>query len=132
MSSIYETDPIGGVEQDSFLNAVAVIETTLAPIELLQLGFRIENLANRVREIHWGPRTLDIDLVDVVDFASSTAELTVPHPRAHERAFVLIPLLEIDPLWKIGGITAASDFLENVAGQNVIKRSNLKLKVEQK
>lgn len=131
LSSVYETDPVGGVEQEPFLNAVAVVETDLEPVELLHLGLQIENLANRVREVHWGPRTLDIDVIDVFNFSSRSKELSVPHPRAHERAFVLVPLFEIEPNWKIGGTQIVSQLLDDVSNQIVLKRSDLFLKRRQ-
>lgn len=127
-SAIYETDPVGGVEQDSFLNLVAIVETELEAKELLQSGLIVENLADRVREVRWGPRTLDIDLIDVLGFSSDTEQLTVPHPRAHERAFVLVPLFEIAPEWKLGGTSPVSELLAEVENQKVTKRADLKLK----
>ena len=127
VSSVYETEPIGGVEQESFLNAALIVETALEPNQLLDLALNIEELAERVRDIRWGPRTLDIDVVDVLGFTSSTEKLTVPHPRAYERAFVLVPLNEIDASWMLGGIEPVGKLLQKVLDQEVIKRDDLKL-----
>jgi 2-amino-4-hydroxy-6-hydroxymethyldihydropteridine diphosphokinase len=126
-SAIYETDPVGGVEQGPYLNAVVLVETELDPEELLHKALAIEESAHRVREVRWGPRTLDIDVVDVLGFARDTEHLTVPHPRAHERAFVLVPLFEIAPDWKLGGTRPVSDLLAEVINQKVAKCADLNL-----
>jgi len=125
-SSVYETEPVGGVEQGPYLNAVAIIETSMEPIDLLHKALEIEEQAHRVREVHWGARTLDIDLIDVSGFVSSTKELTIPHPRAHERAFVLVPLFAIAPDWKLGGTQEVSELLDAVQDQEVLERCDLK------
>ena len=96
VSPVYETDPVGGPEQDSYLNAVVKIETGMPAQKLLAHCQRIENSANRVRVERWGPRTLDVDVIMVGNQVSDDAELTLPHPRAHERAFVLVPLRDIE------------------------------------
>ncbi len=95
ISSIYETDPVGYTEQDKFLNLVIKISTNLKPKELLQIMQNIEHLLGRTREIHWGPRTIDLDILLYNQENIETESLIVPHPRMFERAFVLIPLLEI-------------------------------------
>jgi 2-amino-4-hydroxy-6-hydroxymethyldihydropteridine diphosphokinase len=128
VSSVYETDPVGGVPQDSYLNAAVIINTQLLAEELLRTVLDIEDQAHRVREVRWGPRTLDIDVIDVIGFSNSTDELTVPHPRAHERAFVLAPLLQIAPEWKLGGTQSISDLLVNLSDQKVVECIDLKLK----
>jgi 2-amino-4-hydroxy-6-hydroxymethyldihydropteridine diphosphokinase len=99
VSRLWRTAPIGGPEQPDYLNAVVLVETVLTPGQLLALGQRLEAAAGRVRDVRWGPRTLDVDVLDVVGFTSSDASLTIPHPRAHERAFVLVPWAEIAPEW---------------------------------
>lgn len=96
-SSVYLTDPVGGPEQPRYANAVLIIQTTLEPIELLELAQRIEQDWGRVRDVRWGPRTLDIDVISYGQERSSQQRLILPHPRAHERAFVLVPWLEADP-----------------------------------
>lgn len=95
ISSLYETAPVGGVEQDDFLNGVVALETNLSPIELLDNIQAIELKLNRVRKIHWGPRTIDLDIVLFGDLVMDSERLKVPHPFMHERSFVLIPLNEI-------------------------------------
>ncbi len=97
VSSYIETAPVGGVEQDNFLNACCEVETVLPPYELLSLLNDIENEAGRVREIHWGPRTLDLDLLLYGNEIISTERLTVPHIEMTKREFVLRPLTEIAP-----------------------------------
>jgi 2-amino-4-hydroxy-6-hydroxymethyldihydropteridine diphosphokinase len=94
-SSVYETAPVGGPEQGDFLNAVVEIETGLEPHELLAALQRIEKDLGRVRDMRWGPRTIDLDLLSYDDQVVEDAELTVPHPRMHERAFVVVPLVEL-------------------------------------
>jgi len=96
ISGIYETSPVGGPEQDDFLNAVIIVETTLAPHELLALCQQVEADRNRVREVRWGPRTLDVDIIAMDDMVVDDPALTLPHPRAHERAFVCVPWRDVD------------------------------------
>ncbi|PFG27992.1 2-amino-4-hydroxy-6-hydroxymethyldihydropteridinepyrophosphokinase [Corynebacterium renale] len=106
-SRIYSTPPWGVTDQDEFLNQTLIVETTLEPLELLHAGQALENAAERVRIRRWGPRTLDVDIIALSGasglITSSTEELTVPHPRAHERAFVLVPWAEIEPEATLGG-----------------------------
>ena len=95
VSSLYETDPVGPVAQDCFINLCLTLDTELAPHELLASTQKIEQAQLRTRDIHWGPRTIDIDLLmgpSVVD----SPNLTMPHPYLYERDFVLIPLAELD------------------------------------
>lgn len=109
VSPVFETDPVGGPHQPMYLNAVVVVATTLAPRDLLALAQRIESDWQRTREVRWGPRTLDIDIVDIPGFVSDDVELTVPHPRAAERAFVLVPWRCVQPdaeLASLGPIAA--------------------------
>lgn len=102
-SSVYVSAPVGGVEQPDYLNSVVTIETSLSPRELLDALHAIENAWHRTREVRWGPRTLDLDLIDYLGVTSVDPELTLPHPRAHERAFVLVPWLEVDPGAELAG-----------------------------
>jgi 2-amino-4-hydroxy-6-hydroxymethyldihydropteridine diphosphokinase len=95
-SSIYETEPVGFKDQGPFLNMVARIETGLTPIELLKSCLKIEDEIGRKREIRWGPRTIDLDILLYNQENIVAEELIIPHPRMHERAFVMIPLLEIN------------------------------------
>ena len=96
ISSLYETDPVGFTEQEPFLNMVVYLQTDLAALELLQVCQDIENELDRKREIRWGPRTIDLDILLFNQDKMRTERLILPHPRMHERAFVLVPLLEID------------------------------------
>jgi 2-amino-4-hydroxy-6-hydroxymethyldihydropteridine diphosphokinase len=97
VSPMYETDPVGGPEQDAFLNLVVELATDRTPRQLLQLCHQLEADADRVRLVHWGPRTLDVDVLLVGDLTVDEPDLQVPHPRLRERAFVLLPLAELAP-----------------------------------
>lgn len=99
VSSFYDTDPVGYLDQPRFLNAAAIIETTLSPIDLLRGLLAIEHDMGRERLIHKGPRVIDLDLLLYEERMMSTAELTLPHPEMHTRSFVLEPLNEIAPGW---------------------------------
>ncbi|MGG1550394.1 2-amino-4-hydroxy-6-hydroxymethyldihydropteridine diphosphokinase [Paenibacillus ferrarius] len=94
-SSIYETEPVGYVDQDAFLNMVIQIHTNLLPATLLATLLATENRLGRTRELRWGPRTIDLDLLLYGNHQLSTPDLIVPHPRMQERAFVLVPLTEV-------------------------------------
>lgn len=120
-SSLYETTPVGYREQPDFLNAAVRVETSLEPEALLDRCLGIEERFGRRREVRWGPRTLDLDIILYGDLSIATERLVIPHPRARERAFVLVPLIELDPELCIGGERAA-DLLKRVAqdeGQEV-------------
>lgn len=97
VSRVYETDPVGGPEQGAYLNAVVAITTTLAPNDLLRAAQAVEASAERVREVRWGPRTLDVDVLLYDDERIDTDDLVVPHPRLRERDFVLVPLRDVAP-----------------------------------
>ena len=96
VSSVYETDPVGGVDQADYLNAVLLADSSLAPRDILARCAIAETAAGRVRTQRWGPRTLDVDIISCGAVVSADPALTLPHPRAHERAFVLVPWLELD------------------------------------
>ena len=113
-SSIYETDPMGGPEQPCYLNAVVLVWTSLAPDALLAEAHRIELQWGRVRDVRWGARTLDIDVIAYEDVRSDDERLTLPHPRAHERAFVLVPWIEIEPGAVLPGHGAIRDLIEGI------------------
>lgn len=119
VSSPYRTAPVGGVEQDDFLNAVAVGETTLTASGLLAACQAIEAAHGRTREVRWGPRTLDIDVLTFGDAISDAPELTLPHPRAQERAFVLVPWLEADADAHLPGRGPVAGLLERVGREGV-------------
>jgi len=98
VSPVYETDPVGGPDQPQYLNAVVAVDTDCTPRELLELAQRLEDAADRVRGERWGPRTLDVDVLLVGDDEVTEPDLVVPHPRMYERAFVMVPLAELDPM----------------------------------
>lgn len=97
VSPRYETDPVGGPEQDPFLNLVVELDTGLSPRELLVVAQGLEAAAERVREVRWGPRTLDVDVLWVDGVTVADDDLVVPHPRMGERRFVLAPLRDLAP-----------------------------------
>lgn len=97
VSSLYETDPIGGPEQGAFLNCVVELDTDLSARQLLELCRKLETEAERVRIERWGPRTLDVDVLYVDGETVNEPDLIVPHPRWRDRAFVMIPLGELAP-----------------------------------
>ena len=97
VSSYYVTKPVGYEDQPDFVNAVCIIESELPAIELLNMLHGIEKAMGRERTIKWGPRTIDLDIIQYGSLLSNSPELTLPHPRAHERKFVLEPWLEIEP-----------------------------------
>ncbi len=114
LSSNYETDPVGGPAQPKYLNSVLIAETNLDPHELLIRMLEIENRLGRTREVHWGARTIDLDLIIAGGEILSSEVLTLPHPRAHERAFVLEPWLEIDPSAHIPGLGLVEVILQGI------------------
>lgn len=119
-SSYYRTAPVGLREQPDFINAVCRVRTGQAPVELMRNLLEIEHAHGRVRHgDKGGPRTLDLDLLLYGDQAIQTTELTVPHPRLHERAFVLYPLHEIDPDLVIPGHGKLVELLASCAEQQV-------------
>lgn len=97
VSPVYETAPVGGPDQGAFLNIVAELDVDLDPYELLGLCHRIESAAQRVRDVRWGPRTLDVDIIWMDGVEMDTERLTVPHVRWKERRFVLAPLRDLAP-----------------------------------
>jgi len=118
VSPVYETDAWGGVEQGAFLNAVLIVEDPACDGHgWLRRGQQLESAADRVREVHWGPRTLDVDIVSCRDgsteLRSGDAELTLPHPFAHQRAFVLVPWLAADAGAELSG-TPVAELLERL------------------
>jgi 2-amino-4-hydroxy-6-hydroxymethyldihydropteridine diphosphokinase len=97
ISSVYETAPVGFTDQPSFLNMAVCLGTDLEPIELLRRLLAIEQEMGRVRDVRWGPRNIDLDLLVYGEMSMETPELTLPHPRMGQRAFVLVPLWDIWP-----------------------------------
>ncbi|UWG97742.1 2-amino-4-hydroxy-6-hydroxymethyldihydropteridine diphosphokinase [Dehalobacter sp. DCM] len=119
-SQLYETAPWGNEDQAAFLNMAAEIETDLDPLELLDRCQYIENTLGRKRSIHWGPRTMDIDILDCQDIRLSTERLTIPHPYMEQREFVLAPLREIVPDY----ILPSGNTITAVKGEGTVKRLN--------
>jgi 2-amino-4-hydroxy-6-hydroxymethyldihydropteridine diphosphokinase len=97
VSDVYETDPVGGPDQGTFLNLVVLLRTTRSARDLLALGQHLEAEADRVREVRWGPRTLDVDVLWIEGEEVDQPDLVVPHPRMLERAFVMVPLADVAP-----------------------------------
>jgi 2-amino-4-hydroxy-6-hydroxymethyldihydropteridine diphosphokinase len=100
VSPVYETAPVGGPEQPDYLNAVVAVDTARSARALLSLARTIEAHAERVRTVRWGPRTLDVDVLLVGSERIDEPDLVVPHPRMAERAFVVVPLADLDPAWR--------------------------------
>ncbi|MGW8721294.1 2-amino-4-hydroxy-6-hydroxymethyldihydropteridine diphosphokinase [Streptomyces althioticus] len=131
VSPVYETEP-WGVEpgsQPSYFNAVVVLRTTLPPSSLLERAQAVEEAFHRVRDERWGPRTLDVDIVAYADLRSDDPQLTLPHPRAHERAFVLAPWLDADPAAELPGHGPVAELLEAVTRDGVTARADLELRL---
>lgn len=123
VSSLWRTAAVGGPEQPDYLNAVVLVDTALGPEGLLDLAHALEAAAGRAREVRWGPRTLDIDILAVDEERSDDPQLTLPHPRAHERGFVLAPWAEVDPEFVLtppdGPARSVSDWWARVTDQKV-------------
>jgi len=119
VSAIFETAPVGGPEQPDYYNAVVVVETDRTPTEMLALAHEMEQAAHRVRVERWGPRTLDVDVIAFDDVESDDPLLTLPHPRAHERAFVLAPWLDADPNATLVGYGPVADLLSSADSTGV-------------
>ncbi|WP_232661563.1 2-amino-4-hydroxy-6-hydroxymethyldihydropteridine diphosphokinase [Pseudonocardia sp. TRM90224] len=130
-SPVYETEPWGGVDQDDFLNAVLLVEdNTTDEWGWLRRGQALEDAAGRVREVRWGPRTLDVDIVTVDGVLSADPELLLPHPGTPERATVLRPWLDIDPhavLPGHGSVAALLTALGTSAEETMTRRDDLVL-----
>jgi len=120
-SSFYRSAPVGKTDQPDFVNAVAALRTELAPAELLQALLQLEAQQGRVRSVPNAARTLDLDLLLFDARVIHEPGLDVPHPRMHERAFVLVPLAELDPKLNIPGRGTVADLLPLVAGQDVAR-----------
>ena len=114
VSAVYRTAPVGGPEQPDYLNAVVVGETTFDPLALLTATQGVERAHHRVRDVRWGPRTLDVDVIALGDEVVDEPTLQVPHPRAHERAFVLVPWTDADPAAVIPGRGPVADLVAGV------------------
>jgi 2-amino-4-hydroxy-6-hydroxymethyldihydropteridine diphosphokinase len=129
VSPVYETVPVGGPEQEDYLNAVVVCVGSPPPRALLERALEVEEAAGRVREMRWGPRTLDVDLITVDGITVDEPDLTVPHPRASERAFVLAPWCDVEPSAELPGSGGVADLLARLGTSGVRRRSDLALAV---
>ena len=130
VSSVYETTPVGATDGSPlFLNAILLVDTTLSVSVLLDRAMAVEDAYGRERSVPGAPRTLDVDLIVVGDRISDSDELRLPHPRAHERAFVLVPWLEVDAHAQIPGHGKIADLLEGVGAHGVVQRSELELEI---
>lgn len=127
VSSVYQTEAVGGPEDNpEFLNLIVVAETTLEPRTLLERAMAIEDAFGRVRETQqWGPRTLDVDLILVGSTQIDQPDLTLPHPLAHERGFVLLPWHEIDPTGQLPGQGIVADLVSGIDSAGVVRREDL-------
>lgn len=131
VSPVYETEP-WGVEpgsQPSYLNAVVVLRTTLPPSSLLERAHAVEEAFDRVRDERWGARTIDVDIVAYGDVVSDDPVLTLPHPHAHERAFVLAPWHDVDPEAQLPGRGPVGQLLAGFGREDVAPRADLELRL---
>lgn len=119
VSSLYRSAPVGVTDQPDFCNAVAGVDTALPPLDLLASLQAVERDHGRVRTRRWGPRTLDLDILLYGDEVIDEPALTVPHPRLHERGFVLIPLAEVAPMLMVPGIGRVATLAEAVETRDV-------------
>ena len=119
VSPVYQTAPVGGPQQPDYLNAVLIATTTLPAHAVLERCQGVEAVFGRVRDQVWGPRTLDLDIIVYGDVVSDDPELTLPHPRAHERAFVLAPWHDIDPAAEVPGWGRVPDLLAKLGPADV-------------
>jgi 2-amino-4-hydroxy-6-hydroxymethyldihydropteridine diphosphokinase len=129
VSPVYETDPVGGPDQPDYLNAVVVAEGPHAPRTMLERALAVENAFDRVRDVRWGPRTLDIDVIAVGDLTVDEPDLQLPHPRAAERAFVLVPWLDVDAAAELPGAGPVAVLVQGVDRTGVRRRDDLDLVV---
>lgn len=119
VSGVYRTDPVGRTDQPDFHNIVVLAETMLSSDVLLERVQAIESALGRVRHERWAARTIDIDLIALGDRVRSDERLTLPHPRAHERAFVLVPWLEVDPGAMLPGHGSVADLVAGLDASGV-------------
>jgi 2-amino-4-hydroxy-6-hydroxymethyldihydropteridine diphosphokinase len=127
VSAVYETSPVGGPQQPDYLNAVLLAASALPARSILHLCLAAERARDRVRTVAWGSRTLDVDVIACGDEVSDDPELTLPHPRARERAFVLAPWLDVDPGARLPGDGAVARLLAEVGTAGIRRRADLRL-----
>ncbi|MGF1427843.1 2-amino-4-hydroxy-6-hydroxymethyldihydropteridine diphosphokinase [Kitasatospora sp. LaBMicrA B282] len=133
VSAVFETEALGGpAEQPNYYNAVVVLRTTLPPYSLLERANAIEDAFGRERKVRWGARTLDVDVLTYQDVLSSDPVLLLPHPRAHERVFVLAPWHDADPAGELPGRGKVGELLADLGGegaQGVRRRTDIQLRL---
>jgi 2-amino-4-hydroxy-6-hydroxymethyldihydropteridine diphosphokinase len=120
-SSFYRTSPVGPQDQPDFINAVAQAKTSLTPLALLDYLQQIENDHGRERKEYWGARTLDLDILIFGQQSIRNSRLIIPHPRIEERAFVLVPLLEVKPNFSSASGKSTADLLAKCSDQGIVK-----------
>jgi 2-amino-4-hydroxy-6-hydroxymethyldihydropteridine diphosphokinase len=129
VSGVYETSPVGGPDQPAYLNAVLIAVSALPARALLDRCQAAERASGRVRTVRWGPRTLDIDIITCDAETSNDPALTLPHPRAHERAFVLVPWLDAEPDAELPGLGRVADLAAAVGNSGVRRRDDFSLRL---
>jgi 2-amino-4-hydroxy-6-hydroxymethyldihydropteridine diphosphokinase len=130
VSPVYETDPVGGpAGQERYLNAVLIVDTTRSARDLVERAQAVEEAFGRERTERWGPRTLDVDLVVLGDTVVNEGDVIVPHPRAHERAFVLVPWHDVDPQASIPGRGRVADLLAHLDQSGVTRVDGVALQL---
>src|SRR5215831_12540503 len=129
VSGVYETSPVGGPDQPVYLNAVLIAVSALPAHALLDRCQAAERASGRVRTVRWGPRTLDIDIITCDAETSTDPALTLPHPRAHERAFVLVPWLDADPGAELPGFGRVADLAVSVDHGGIRQRDDLSIRI---
>lgn len=129
VSPVYETDPVGGPEQPDYLNVVVLAESALSPRTVLERALAVEDAFGRTRDVRWGARTLDVDVIAVGELVVDDADLQVPHPRAAERAFVLVPWLDVDAAADLPGAGPVAALVERLDRTGVRRRDDLDLVV---
>jgi 2-amino-4-hydroxy-6-hydroxymethyldihydropteridine diphosphokinase len=129
VSAVFETAPVGGPPQADYMNAVLLADSGLDARSILDRCQAAERALGRVRDERWGPRTLDVDLIACDDEVSSDPELTLPHPRAHQRAFVLAPWLDVSPNARLVGFGSVADLLADADMTGVTRLDGPRLKL---
>ncbi|MEO6712967.1 MAG: 2-amino-4-hydroxy-6-hydroxymethyldihydropteridine diphosphokinase, partial [Mycobacteriales bacterium] len=129
LSPVFETDAVGGPEQPDYLNAIAIVETSRPPYELLDVAQAVESGLGRERSVRWGARTVDIDIVVFDDLVSDDPRLTLPHPRAAERAFVLVPWLLVEPDAVLPDGRRIDQLVRDLGSAGVRRRNDLNLEL---
>ncbi len=126
-SKVYETPPWGVEDQPAFLNAVVVAETRLSPSQVLDFGQACETKAHRTPDVRWGPRTLDVDVLAYGEVHQDDPRLMLPHPLAHLRAFVLMPLLDVEPDYLFRDLGFARDLLNRIGDEGIVEVGTLRV-----